>query len=60
MDSADYEKSVKQLTELYALICAAGNYYLSSTEDAFRSIGWEQPDFFTLVVTRVLADGNFR
>lgn len=59
-DSADYEKSVKLLTELYALICTACNYYLFSTEDAFRSIGWEQPDFFTLVVTRTFADGYSR
>lgn len=60
LDSADYEKSVKLLTDLYALICTACNYYLFSTEDAFRSIGWEQPDFFALVVTRTFADGYSR
>lgn len=60
LESADYERSVKLLTDLYALICVACNYYLFSTEDAFRSIGWGQRDFFTLVMTRTFADGYSR
>lgn len=60
LDSGDYGKSVKMLADLYWLICAACNTYLFSTEDPFRSIGWEQPDFFKLLVTRAFANGYSR
>lgn len=52
-----YERSVKLLTEIYRLICEACNYYLFSTDDAFRSIGWEQPDLFHCVVKRTFGSG---
>lgn len=42
------------------MICYACNYYLFSTEDPFHSIGWEQPDFFALLVNRTFAAGYFR
>lgn len=41
LDNDNYEKAVKLLTDLYCLICKACNIYLFSTEDPFRSIGWE-------------------
>lgn len=44
-ESDYYSRSVKLLTDLYKLICQACNYYLFSTDDPFRSIGWEQQDF---------------
>lgn len=57
VNSENYEKAVKLLTDLYCLMCQACNVYLFSTEDPFRSIGWEQPDFFALVVSKTFADG---
>lgn len=60
LDSDNYEKAVKLLTDLYLLICQACNVYLFSTEDAFRSVGWAQPDLFNLVVTKTFADGYSR
>lgn len=59
-DSENYEKSVKLLTDLYKLICAACNTYLFSTEDPFRSIGWGQADLFALVVAKTFAGGYSR
>ena len=60
LESSDYQKAVKLLSNLYELICAACNYYLFSTEDAFRSIGWEQPEFFNLLVKKTFAAGYSR
>lgn len=59
-DSDNYEKSVKLLADLYSLICEACNVYLFSTDNPFRSIGWQQPDFFQLLVTRTFANGYSR
>lgn len=56
----NYSESVKLLSDLYHMICYACNYYLFSTEDAFRSIGWEQPELFRLLVKRTFADGYTR
>lgn len=60
LDSDNYEMSVSLLTDLYCLICKACDSYLFSTEDPFRSIGWEQPDFFALVVSKTFAGGYSR
>lgn len=60
LDNDNYEKSTKLLTDLYCLICEGCNVYLFSTDDPFRSIGWEQPDLFDLVVTKNFADGISR
>lgn len=60
VDNENYVKAVKQLTDLYKLICAACYTYLFSTEDPFRSIGWKQADFFALVVLKTFADGYSR
>lgn len=54
-ESDDHPKSVKLLTDLYRLICYACNYYLFSTDDPFRSIGWEQPALFELLVKKTFA-----
>lgn len=56
----NYSKSVKLLTDLYLLICSACHYYLFSTEDPFRSIGWGQADFFQAVVKRTFGKGYSR
>lgn len=60
VESENYDRSVKLLTELYKLICEACSYYLFSTEDAFRSIGWSQPDLFALLVKKTFAAGYTR
>lgn len=59
-DGENYQESVKLLTDLYRLICYACNYYLFSTDDPFRSIGWEQSAFFQLVVKKTFGDGYSR
>ncbi len=41
-EADNYAKSVTLLTALYRMLRYACNYYLFSTEDAFRSIGWQQ------------------
>lgn len=51
-ESENYPTSVKLLTDLYRLICYACNVYLFSTDDAFRSIGWEQSQLFQLLVKK--------
>ena len=60
LESESYSRAVKLLTDLYCLICEACNYYIFSTEDAFRSIGWEQQDLFELVVKKTFAAGYSR
>lgn len=53
-------QAAKLLTDLYRLLCEACNYYLFSTDDPFRSVGWEQPDLFQLVVKKNLGLGYSR
>ena len=59
-EHSNYSKAVKLLSDLYHLLCEACNYYLFSTDDAFRSIGWEQPALFELLVKKTFADGYSR
>lgn len=59
-EDENHPKAVKLLTDLYVLICTACNYYLFSTDDAFRSIGWNQDDLFRLVVKKTFAGGYTR
>ena len=59
-ESENYPEAVKLLTDLYLLLCEACNYYLFSTDDAFRSIGWEQPKLFELLVKKTFAAGYTR
>lgn len=59
-ESDNYSKAVKMLTDLYCLMCEACNYYYFSTEDPFRSIGWEQPELFALVAKKTFASGYNR
>lgn len=55
-----YGDSVKLMTDLYQMICYACNYYIFSTEDAFRSIGWKQPELFLALVKKTFAGGYTR
>lgn len=56
----NYAESTRLLKELYRLICEACNYYLFSTDDAFHSIGWQQPELFALVAKKVFGGGYTR
>lgn len=59
-ENENYGESVNLLVELYRLVSDACSYDFFSTDDAFRSIGWEQEDFFRLVAIRVLGTGYTR
>lgn len=59
-EDSNYVRAVKLLTDIYALICEGCNVYLFSTEDPFRSIGWEQAALFELVVRKTFAAGYMR
>lgn len=60
LEDENYEKAVKLLTDLYCMLCTACNYYLFSTDDAFRSVGWKQPELFRLVVKKTFGSGYSR
>lgn len=59
-ESENYEESARLLTKLYLLICYACHYYIFSTENPFRSIGWEQQELFQLIVKKVFGLGYTR
>lgn len=59
-DSEYYERALNLLTKLYELICQACQYYLFSTDDPFRSIGWLQGDFYHLVAAKTFEGGYTR
>ena len=60
LESEDYVNSVKLLSDLYHLMCEGCNYCLFTSDDPFRSIGWEQPRLFELLVKRTFAAGYTR
>ena len=59
-ESENFAESVGLLDQLYGLICLGCNIYLFSTDDPFRSIGWEQDQFFALLVKRTFETGYSR
>lgn len=59
-ENENYGEAVNLLIELYRLISDACSYDFFSADDAFRSIGWKQEDFFRLVVKGVLGTGYTR
>ena len=52
IENENFAQSAKLMTDIYHLLCSACNYYLFSTDDPFRSVGWEQSDLFRLVVKK--------
>lgn len=56
-EDENYAKSVTLLTSLYRMLCYACNYYLFSTEDAFRSVGWQQAELYQLLAKKTFALG---
>ncbi len=59
-ENENYAQAAKLLTDIYHLLCTACNYYLFSTDDAFRSVGWEQADLFQIVVKKNFGLGYSR
>ena len=56
-ESGYYEIASELLRKIYALLCQACNYYLFSTEDAFRSVGWQQDELYHLLVSKMFGNG---
>lgn len=56
-ESGHYERASELLRKIYALLCEACNYYLFSTEDAFRSVGWRQEELFHLLASMTFGCG---
>lgn len=54
-----YEKSGTYLLKLFKLLSESCNFYLFSTEDAFRSIGMEQEDLFQIVAGRIFSSQGY-
>lgn len=59
-EDENFSQAAKLLTDIYHLLCEACNYYLFSTDDPFRSVGWEQQDLFQLVVKKNFGLGYSR
>lgn len=55
-----YPEMIALFSNLYKMLCTACNYYLFSTEDPFRSIGWQQPELFRILVKKAFEDGYGR
>lgn len=53
----NHTRRVKLLSDLYRMLCEACNTYLFSTDDPFRSIGWQQPDLLSVVVKKTFEEG---
>lgn len=51
------ERMVKLLRDLYHMLCYGCNYYIFSTDDPFRSVGWEQPKLFLVLVKKTFSTG---
>lgn len=56
-DSEYHSRMLKLLRELYQMLCYACNYYIFSTEDPFRSIGWQQSELFEILVKKTFEEG---
>lgn len=59
-ESEYYQEAVNLLRDIYSLLCTACNFYLFSTEDPFRSVGWAQNELYRLLVSKTFADGYTR
>lgn len=59
-DSEYHSRMIKLLGDLYQMLCYACNYYLFSTDDPFRSVGWQQSDLFEMLVKKTFEKGYSR
>ena len=53
----NHARMVKLFSDLYRMLCEACNTYLFSTDDPFRSIGWDQPELFSILVKKTFEEG---
>lgn len=56
-ESENYSRMLKLLRDLYCMLCYGCSYYIFSTEDAFRSVGWKQEELFHMLVKKTLSPG---
>lgn len=56
-ESEYHPRAVKALRELYHMLCYGCSFYIFSTDDTFRSIGWEQPKVFQMLVKKTFSQG---
>lgn len=59
-DSQDYPQGVKLLGDLYHMLCYGCNYWIFSTDDPFRSVGWRQEELFGVLVKKTFYLGYTR
>lgn len=57
VESEYFSRAVKLLGDLYHMLCYGCNYYIFSTEDTFRSVGWDQSDLFRMLVKKTFSQG---
>lgn len=57
VEGDSYPRAVKCLEDLYGVLCYGCNYYIFSTEDPFRSVGWRQPELFHMLVKKTFSMG---
>jgi hypothetical protein len=58
---ADLGRQAKLLTDLYEVLCEAGDYHLFSTDDPFRSIQTAQIDFYkSILVLHEKSEGKIK
>ncbi len=60
VEDESYEDMVQLFMQLYRLLCTACDIYLFSTDDPFRSIGWNQPELFGALLKKMFEDGYSR
>lgn len=60
VEDANYERATELYMKLYKMLCYACSYYLFSTEDAFRSVGFPQYELFETLVIQTMKSGYDR
>lgn len=56
-ESPYHARSVTLFRDLYRMLCYGCNCYIFSTDDPFRSVGWDQPELFHVLVKKTFAQG---
>lgn len=60
VEDENFTQAAILLKDLYHVLCEGCNYYLFSTDDPFRSVGWTQTELFEMVVVKNFASGYSR
>ena len=51
------EDAARLLTDIYAMLCYACNYWIFSSDDPFSAVGYKQTDFLRLVLEKLFFSG---